>query len=326
MNDITVLKRWIGGDESAQEMLARVPRPFSLLPPLHRVPFRVGNVVELVGPSSSAKTHILIQTAIGCILPKNWNGVEYGGLDQLVVFVDLDCRFDIMRMSEMLIHRIIEAGGTANQDYDENLYKLCMSRFLYIRCSNTFEFLQTLKTLHYRLEKEKEAHGFCNGLNLLMIDSIGAFHWVDRASTFLPLKGNERKKLFLQTVSEAVVRETKKLMQFHRMLIIATKSTIFGDSYPTPSNVLKRNLTKDDGQDERDSRNVTRNHQNFPYHEYMPSVWQSFVTHRLYARSSDNHLVTSNHQNCPLYLLEWLMPRLNIQEKFVVKEAGIFVV
>lgn len=58
-------KGWIDGDESAAEMLGRVAteRPFLLLPPLHRVPLRVGNVVELVGPSASAKTHILIQVS-----------------------------------------------------------------------------------------------------------------------------------------------------------------------------------------------------------------------------------------------------------------------
>ncbi|KAL6956547.1 DNA repair protein xrcc2 [Sarracenia purpurea var. burkii] len=55
---------WIEGEESAKAMLARVlrERPLLLLPPLHRVPLRVGNVVELVGPSPSAKTQILIQT------------------------------------------------------------------------------------------------------------------------------------------------------------------------------------------------------------------------------------------------------------------------
>ena len=63
MNASNEVEGWIGGDESAKDMLARVAmaRPFLLLPPLHRVPLRVGNVLELVGPSSSAKTHILIQ-------------------------------------------------------------------------------------------------------------------------------------------------------------------------------------------------------------------------------------------------------------------------
>jgi DNA-repair protein XRCC2 len=107
------LQNWIKGDESGGDMLKRVwrVRPFLLPPPLHRVPLRVGNVLELVGPSPSAKTQILIQTAITCILPKHWNGIHYGGFDHLVLFIDLDSRFDINRFSQLLIYRIIEPYG-----------------------------------------------------------------------------------------------------------------------------------------------------------------------------------------------------------------------
>lgn len=48
---------------------------------------------------------------MNCILPKEWNGVHYGGLERLVMFIDLDCRFDILRLSEMLKHRIMEPIG-----------------------------------------------------------------------------------------------------------------------------------------------------------------------------------------------------------------------
>lgn len=57
-------REWLKPDETAKELLVRVltERPLLLLPPpLHRLPFRVGNVVEIVGPSPSAKTLILIQ-------------------------------------------------------------------------------------------------------------------------------------------------------------------------------------------------------------------------------------------------------------------------
>lgn len=61
-------KAWISTDESAKEMLSRVfiHRHFSshLPPPLHRVPLRLTNVLELVGPSSSTKTHVLIQVRV----------------------------------------------------------------------------------------------------------------------------------------------------------------------------------------------------------------------------------------------------------------------
>ncbi|XP_028766933.1 DNA repair protein XRCC2 homolog isoform X2 [Neltuma alba] len=268
------MERWIDGDENANQMLARVSmaRPFLLPPPLHRVPLRVGNVVELIGPSPSAKTHILTQTAINCILPKRWNDVEYGGLDRLVVFVDLDCRFDIMRLSEMLNYRIMEFEGAVDGDHNKSLHDLCMSRFLYIHCYNSFEFLQTLKTLHYRLQKEEEAHGVSS--LMLMIDSIGAFHWVDRATTFLPRRDSSRKNLSPQTLSEAVVREIKIVIQMHPMLIIATKSAIFMDRLSSASNLAKWNFIKDNRQAERVCRSVTRNDQPIQYREYMPSVWQ----------------------------------------------------
>ncbi|RZB73997.1 DNA repair protein XRCC2-like isoform B [Glycine soja] len=290
-------EKWIEGDESGAEMLSRVSsvRPFLFPPPLHRVPLRVGNVLELVGPSPSAKTHILIHAAITSVLPK-----RHGGLDHLVLFLDLDSRFDVTRFSQLLIHRITLHG---TDSYDKTLYDLCMARFLYVRCYDSFEFLHTLRTLHCRLEKEKEVHGV--GVHLLMIDSIGAFHWMDRASMFLSQRENRKKKLFLQTVSEAVVQNIKKLLQVHPMLIIATKSVIFGNRYSTASNEVKgikiSNLI------------------------LLLQLSQSFVTHRILVRSSDEHPVTTNNQNSSFYLLEWLLPRLSFPDKIVVKDAGVFV-
>lgn len=64
-------REWIETDETAMEMLTRVfaERPFlPLPPPLHKLPLRPGNVVEIVGPPSSAKTHVLMQ--VGFLLYK----------------------------------------------------------------------------------------------------------------------------------------------------------------------------------------------------------------------------------------------------------------
>uniref|UniRef100_M1D419 DNA repair protein XRCC2 homolog n=1 Tax=Solanum tuberosum TaxID=4113 RepID=M1D419_SOLTU len=57
-------REWIEADETAKQFLTRVfsERPFlPLPPPLHRIPLRPGNVVEIVGPSPSSKTRILMQ-------------------------------------------------------------------------------------------------------------------------------------------------------------------------------------------------------------------------------------------------------------------------
>ncbi|QHO55437.1 uncharacterized protein DS421_3g65190 [Arachis hypogaea] len=303
------VKGWIDGDETAHYTLRRISalRSTLLVPPLHRVPLRLGNVIEIFGPSPSAKTQILIQVAINCVLPKEWNGVRYGGFDHSVLFLDLDCRFDISRLSQMLTHRIME--GNAIGDCDKTLYDLCMQRFLYARCSNSFEFLQTLK-----------------------------------------------EKLFLQSVSEAVVQDIKKLLQVHPMLVIATKSVIFGNTYSTASEEVNGC-----------SRNVTRSPQHTQYREYMPSVWQSLLIFLIlwrplrscspllhieyfyavqvwapfpllisnffyplamtsaYSCFSDDQPVISNSENSSWYVLEWLLPRIGLPDKIIVKDNGVFV-
>ena len=37
--------------------------------------------------------------------------MNYGGLEHLVMFFDLDCRFDILRLSQSLKHQILEVNG-----------------------------------------------------------------------------------------------------------------------------------------------------------------------------------------------------------------------
>ncbi|KAJ0094445.1 hypothetical protein Patl1_15342 [Pistacia atlantica] len=66
-----VLKGWIEGDESAEDMLSRLlieGSPFFFLHSLHRLPLCVDNALELVGPFTSAKTQILIQSEMGCTM------------------------------------------------------------------------------------------------------------------------------------------------------------------------------------------------------------------------------------------------------------------
>ncbi|XP_018719672.2 DNA repair protein XRCC2 homolog isoform X1 [Eucalyptus grandis] len=301
---------------------AQASRPSLSLPaPLHRIPLRAGNVVEIAGPSPSAKTQLLIQTAVSCILPKERNGVHYGGLGHSVLFVDLDCRFDVSRLVEMLRHRIVQVNGCSCTADDEEILKLSMRRFSYIRCYDSCELLAALKTLHHRLEKEKESNGI--GGHLLMIDSIGAFHWVDRASTSLPLGGKNRKYLSLQNVLEVVVEDLRKLMSAHPMLVIVTKATIVG----TTGNDFRRNYKRWPSAGTFDASSELEGLREPYFREYMPPIWQSFVTHRILVRGSDDHIaMPKSQENNTAYVSEWLLPRLNFLDKFVVRNAGVFLV
>ncbi|KAJ4878590.1 DNA repair protein XRCC2-like protein [Raphanus sativus] len=339
MREHEAARDWIRSDETAKQMLSRVlgDRAFLLLPPLHRVPLRAGNVVEITGSSPTAKTQILIQAAIACILPKTWNGVHYGGLEKLVLFLDLDCRFDVMRLSDMLKHRLLEANRIGNgawwqleessgvkncrgaQDkskskskivYDEELYVSCMKRFLYLRCYDSLELLSSLKTLHYRIRLQ-EACG--SQVGVLMIDSIGAFHWTDRLSSSLALDKNNRKSLSLTNVVETIVQEMKKLMRVHSLVVIATKATIYEEKYPTNENNRKLSSNNDKAQQP-------------PFREFMPSSWQAFVTHKIFIRKSGDHHQSSGQQSLSAYSLEWLQPQLSSIDRFIVDDSGVVIV
>ncbi|KAL7156072.1 hypothetical protein ABFS83_03G118700 [Erythranthe nasuta] len=310
---------WIKADETAKEALVRIltERPLVQLPaPLHRLPLRVGNVVEIVGPSPSAKTLILIQAAINCILPKEWKGVQYGGLERSVFFIDLECRFDVYSVAQALERRIIRANGSRSKqnkdEFDKELFASCMGRFLYTRCYNSFEFLATLKTLHFQLQKEKEKR--TSDVYMLMIDSIGAFYWMDRALPSSSSGSNNRKSISLQTVAETIVHEIQRLVLMHPMIVLATKSATFGDKQST--NELIRYSGKRSNEKVSDSRFP----QNLPYRDYMPSAWQSFVSHRILFRASDSE---SRHQNRSTFFTEWLLPSLKFSDKFIVNDDGL---
>ncbi|CAN0916463.1 DNA repair protein XRCC2 homolog [Linum grandiflorum] len=295
-------RAWIEEDETAKQMLTRVltkSPPFLFRPPLHRLPFRVGNVVEIAGASPSAKTHILIHAAVDCILPREWRGTTYGGLGRTVMFVDLDCRFDVLRLSHVLRDRIGEANG-GEEGKEEELHELCMRRFLYVRCYDSFELLCTVQTLQNRIQMAVDDDVHC-----LMIDNIAAFHWMDRASSSssasfaAALVGNGRKGvLSLEQIWEGVVMEIRRVLLVHPMLVITTKATTLGDGASDSTS----------------------------HREFMPPVWQSFVSHRVHVRAAadDSRISAGVDPNRSVYSLEWLLPTHSFVETFVVKDEGLF--
>lgn len=254
----------------------------------------------------------------------------------MVMYFDLDCRFDVLRLYEALKHRIAEASGPAqgtcwrtcgdlrrDEPVDaqigpcnNELLLACMRRFLYIRCYSSFEFLSALKTIHSQIEKESASLGSC--IHFLMIDSIGAFHWIDRACQPLPQSDSKRKNLSLQSLTEAIVLEIRKLLQVQPLLVLAAKVTMFGSgNSEVPSAPAKWT-----SEDMKDFRTSHREREKLVYREYMPLVWQTFVTHRIHLGVSD----VKEQGMFPTYTSEWVQPPLNILDRFTVRDNGIFMI
>ncbi|GAA0155670.1 DNA metabolism protein [Lithospermum erythrorhizon] len=194
-------------------------------------------------------------------------------------------------------------SGKKQCEEDKELFEACMKRFLYTCCYSSFEFLATLKTLNYQLQKEK--HKQEAGPLLLMIDSVGAFYWMDRGLPSLALGAN-RKSLTLQTTSEIVVQEMQRLLSVHPMVVLATKTVNLGQMHTTKVSRKQKNWSSNEV---------------LPYREYMPSVWRTFVTHRILLQTSDD----KEHQNNLIYLAEWLFPSLNLVDKFILSDGGVFI-
>ncbi|XP_020570915.1 DNA repair protein XRCC2 homolog isoform X2 [Phalaenopsis equestris] len=323
-------RAWVLANETAEQLFVRVEkeRPALFLPPLNRIPIRagnVGNVIEITGPSPSAKTEILLQAAIHCILPKKWNGVHFGGLERVVAYIDLDCRFDVLRLAQVLKLRILSAYGPAlgtNWDLcevsprnsfngsqvdhlDDELFLSCMKRFLYIRCYNSSEFLAALKTVHLGSIGSGEELGA--SLYILIIDSIGSFHWIDRACQTLTKDGSTREKLSLEKLTENVVQEINKIRDVQPLLVLASKSTIFGAAAP-PNDAHRGHSEGSKNLNKHDRKMLL-------YREYMSPAWQLFVTHKVFLGIS----VSSDGKNgeSPTYVCEWIQPPFSALDKFV---------
>jgi hypothetical protein len=71
---------------------------------------------RLSGPARGARLNVTFScsllkhslSAVQCILPKEWEGIYFGGLGRAVMYLDLDCRFDVLRLAQILRNRIAE--------------------------------------------------------------------------------------------------------------------------------------------------------------------------------------------------------------------------
>ncbi|BBN08822.1 DNA-repair protein XRCC2 [Marchantia polymorpha subsp. ruderalis] len=332
--------QWLTINESAKTMLKRVlerQKPsLAPLPPLHRVNLHGGHVLEMAGQSGSGKSEIMLQAVVSCILPKEWQGLKLGGSEKPAVFIDLDCHFDMPRLVKLLHHRVREAQAykdlsekaapawslAMGVDSVDELLSTSLKRFYLKRCFNSFEFLVALKTIRPLLKQLEMEHG--SSAQLLLIDSIGAFYWLDRAVRSVPTDAG-RKALSLHTVSEAVVRELGQLVRtYPSLLIMATKTIIHhepGKEYSAQMGSSNQNIDRNQAEGNFSGTgsavNFHRKQGNF-HREYMPAAWQGFVTHRLLLQGPYR-----SGSNDVYFTAKWDIPPSNFVDRFVIQNEGI---
>ncbi|CAI7839724.1 unnamed protein product [Closterium sp. NIES-53] len=155
---------------------------------------------------------------------------------------------------------------------------------------------------------------------LLLIDSIGAFYWLDRAVPPAHAPSDHGGKLLTWvTAAEVAARELQQLSQSHGVAVVAARTAIFGACSLPPAAAAATAAAA------RDPSNVPGEAAapvvpvHVPPREYMPAAWQAIVSHRLSLAgpfSPSDPLQPSQSQCAPSELLPpcciTFFPRLSL--------------
>ena len=194
--------------ETAYDLFARLEWPgLPLLPfEAHDGGLKVGETLELLGEPSTGKTALLLESCARCIL-----SAEHGGHGARAVIVETDGGFDVRRLAAALARKLEASaaaaaarGGsssTLSSDGVSAAVEAALRRLRVIRCHSACELLRGLQALRCELDappppgaatpatpatpaasSSSSSSADNDGRpRLLLIDSLSAFQWLDRA-------------------------------------------------------------------------------------------------------------------------------------------------
>lgn len=144
---------------------------------------RADPVVEISSSSSAAgKSQLLYYLTAVAVLPSAHEGVDLGGRDSAVVFIDADARFDADRL-QMVARGIAQQklGGQAGPALDlDPILAACLRHVHVFRPQSSSSLLATLQDLDtYLLDVSRHVSSE-RPLHAILIDSASAFFWQDK--------------------------------------------------------------------------------------------------------------------------------------------------
>jgi DNA-repair protein XRCC2 len=186
-----------------------------------------GDVVEIQGPPSSGKTHLMYLFLIICITPREHQSIAVGGWDKAGVVFDMDGSFDITRFGRLLLGRLKRFSFDIN--VAQAVAQTSLERLHVFRPTSSTQLATTLT----QLGKYHAAHLPREEMGLVAIDSINAYHWPDRFTAehirTSPLSPEQRK---LSLPPFRILTALSSLRATHAPVVIVTsrglQSTIHG--------------------------------------------------------------------------------------------------
>lgn len=143
-------------------------------PPISR-----GDVVEIQGPASSGKTHLLYHLLLACILPlarSSHTSSSFMAQRTSAVVYDLDFSFDVLRFHRLLARRISCLFPMLDATEHAELVQASLRRLHIFRPRSQSQLAASIKCL-------ASYHASCmpeNEIGFLAIDSVSTFYWPER--------------------------------------------------------------------------------------------------------------------------------------------------
>ena len=184
--------------------------------------------MELFGDEGTGKTEILLNILTSCIQT------------QCVIFIDTDCHFPMLRLVQIIEHRLFtnDSHSICVEDREKRI-KDCLSRLYYFRCHSSIQLVATVESLKTMLTRKPE-------ICCLMIDSISAFYWQDKLILGETPSNQEQHQ-------RKLVDALKCLIASYNLAVFATRGMFAGAS---------------------------GRHRDNPMHSFLSPQWQKLVRHR----------------------------------------------
>ncbi|RPD64906.1 hypothetical protein L227DRAFT_650053 [Lentinus tigrinus ALCF2SS1-6] len=148
----------------------------------HNWPLNQGDVLEIQGPATSGKTHLLYHLLVTCLMPRSYNGKELGGWGKAAVFFDTDDKLNISRLYTLLLSRMRRLIGSEDiTDASVPLEDVASQRLENLHIFRPTSSVQlAINLLHLPKYHATEPRLRDKEIGLLVIDSLSAFYWRDR--------------------------------------------------------------------------------------------------------------------------------------------------
>lgn len=144
--------------------------PAPLLSSLNR-----GDVIEIQGPASSGKTHLLYHFVLLCVAPSREMSINFGGNGLAAVVYDTDASFDVPRLHQLLLTRL-SLVLPHNIEMARRLTEESLRRLHVFRPTSLLQLATSLLHLPLYHKVSIPEHE----IGLLVVDSMSAFYWTDR--------------------------------------------------------------------------------------------------------------------------------------------------